>query len=254
MSPELEVFIFFLIWLFSAYFGSFSSGGVSVLWVWLMTAVGMSPQMASITYKLGKIGDVLGGLYQFHKSGNIPTRFLWIGGVVSVIGSFIGTYLIFSIPDWLIYAVSWVSMILLIIVAIVKKSWIHTNPHVSKRREYLYYVTLFWLNIFGNLFIAGSGVWYYFNNTLMIKLPALMAKWLSTAMSVFWCIGSFVAIMMQGQYIVSLSIAFTIGMFIGGWFGSKHVIKIGNEIFRNLLLASIFLFAVYFIYSAYTHY
>lgn len=71
-----------------------------------MTAFGMSPQLASITYKLGKIGDVLGGIYLFHKSGNIPTRFLWIGGIISVIGSFLGTYLIFSISDWIIYAVS----------------------------------------------------------------------------------------------------------------------------------------------------
>ena len=248
MSEELKLFIFFIIWLFSAYFGSFSSWWVSVLWVWLMTAFGMSPQLASITYKRGKIGDVLWGLYLFHKSGNIPTRFLWAGGLVSVVGSFIGSYLIFSIPDWIIYMVSWVSMILLIITAIIKKSWLHSAGYVSKRREYLYYCTLFCLNIFGNLFIAGSGVWYYFNNTFVIKLPALMAKWLSTAMSVFWFIGSFAAIMVRGQYSISLAFAFGIGMFVGWWFGTKHVIKIGNDIFRNLLLISILIFASYFLY------
>lgn len=171
MSEELEIFIFFLIWLFSAYFGSFSSWWVSVIGVWLMTAFGMSPQLASITYKLGKIGDVLGGLYLFHKSGNIPTRFLWIGGVVSVFGSFLGTYLIFSLPDWLIYGVSWLSMILLTCVAIIKKSGIHTDVRVSKRREKFYYVNLFLLNIFGNMFIAGSGVWYYNN---FEKTPRLL--------------------------------------------------------------------------------
>lgn len=251
MPLELEIFIFFLIWLFSAYFGSFSSWGVSVLGVGLMTAVGMSPQLASITYKLGKIWDVLGGLYQFYKSGNIPTRFLWIGGVVSVFGSFFGTYLIFSIPDWIIYAVSWVSMILLTCVAIVKKSGIHSVVHVSKRREYLYYCGLFCLNIFGNMFIAGSGVWYYFNNTFVIRLPALMAKWLATAMSVFWFIGSFIAIMVRGQYDILLALAFGVGMFIGGWFGTKHVIKLGNHIFRNILLCSIILFAFYFLYKSF---
>lgn len=67
-------------------------------------------------------------------------------------------------------------MILLTVVALLKKAGIHTNAYVSKRREYLYYVCLFFLNIFGNLFIAGSGIWYYFNNTFVIKLPALMAK------------------------------------------------------------------------------
>lgn len=59
MSEELKTFIIFLIGLFSAYFGSFSSGGVSVLGVGLLTMLGISPQMATITFKIGKIGDVL---------------------------------------------------------------------------------------------------------------------------------------------------------------------------------------------------
>lgn len=254
MTEETRIIIVFFIWLFSAYFGSFSSWGVSVLGVWLLTAFGLTPQLASITYKLGKIWDVLGGLYLFHKSGNIPTRFLWVGGIVSILGSFLGTYLIFSIPNWLIYGVSGMSMIFLTITALVRKSWIHTNAHVSKKREYLYYCCLFLLNIFGNMFIAGSWVWYYFNNTFLIKLPALMAKWLSTAMSVFWFIGSCIAIIVRGQYAISLAIAFGLGMFLWWWYGTKHVIKLGNHIFRNLLLISITIFAFYFLYLAYNSY
>ena len=251
MPEELKIFLIFLIGIFSAYFGSFSSWGVSVLGVGLMTAFWLSPQLASITYKLGKIGDVIGWLYLFHKSGNIPTRFLWIGSVVSVVGSFLGTYMIFTIPNWIIYLVSAISMLLLTLTAMIKKSWVHTSTYVSKRREYLYYVWLFCLNIFGNIFIAGSWVWYYFNNTFIIKLPALMAKWLSSAMSVFWFIGSLAAIIVRWQYDISLALAFGIGMFIGGWFGTKHIIKLGNDIFRKILLVSIVIFALYFLYLAY---
>jgi uncharacterized membrane protein YfcA len=76
MSEELKIFIIFLIGLFSAYFGSFASGGVSVLGVGLLTFLGISPQMASITFKIGKIGDVLGGVFLFHKNGHIPYHFL----------------------------------------------------------------------------------------------------------------------------------------------------------------------------------
>lgn len=252
MSEELKIIIIFFIGIAASYFGSFSSWGVSVLGVGLLTFLGMSPQMASITYKLGKIWDVLGWLLLFYKSGNIPTRFLLIGGILSIVGSFIGTYFIFDLPNWLIYGVSWISMILLTITAFIRKSWIHPVAYVSKKREYLYYCCLFCLNIFGNFFIAGSGIWYYFNNTFLIKLPALMAKWLSTAMSVFWFIGSFAAIMYRGQYILSSAIAFGIGMFIWGYFGTKHIIKLGNEIFRNILLVSITIFAFYFLYLAYS--
>ena len=254
MFEEFKTFLIFCIWIVSAYFGSFSSWGVSVLWVWLMTILGISPQIASITYKLGKIGDVLGGITIFYKNGHIPTRFLWVGSVVSIVWSFIGTYFIFSLPSWLIYRVSAMSMILLTLTSLVKKSGYHTTSQLSKRREYLYYFCLFFLNIFGNFFIAGSGVWYYFINTLLIKLPALTAKGLSSAMSVFWFIGSFLAIMVRGQYVGSWAIAFWLGMFIGGYFGTKHIIKIGNTLFRNILLISIIIFALYFLTLAYNSY
>ena len=144
----------------------------------------------------------------FYRNGHIPTQFLWIGSVVSIVGSFLGTYFIFSLPSWLIYGVSALSMILLTITSVVRKSRYHAVSQPSKKREYLYYFCLFFLNIFGNFFIAGSGVWYYFNNTLLIKLPALKAKGLSAAMSVFWFIGRFMAILVRGQYVLSWAIAF----------------------------------------------
>ncbi len=40
-------------------------------------------------------------------------------------------------------------------------------------------------------------------------------------------------------------------MFIGGWWGTKHVIRLGNHLFRNILLVSIVIFALYFLYLAY---
>jgi hypothetical protein len=41
-----------------------------------------------------------------------------------------------------------------------------------------------------------------------------MAKGLATAMSVFWFIGSFAAIMVRGQYLIAETLCFGIGMFL----------------------------------------
>jgi uncharacterized membrane protein YfcA len=244
-------FLVFLIGLFSAYFGSFASGGVSVLGVGLLTLLGIPPQMATITFKLGKIGDVLGGLYLFHKSGNIKTRYFLWWGIASIVGSFLGTYLIFSIPDGVIYFVSAITMIVLAIVSVMKKVGIQPQSKVSPMRERVYYACLFLLTFVGNLFIAGSGVWYYFVNTFVIKLSSLEAKGQATAMSVFWFIGTLLAILIQWQYVLSWAIALGIGMLIGGYFGTKHIIKIGNQALRNILLGTIVIFAIYFLYLAF---
>jgi uncharacterized membrane protein YfcA len=60
--------------------------------------------------------------------------------------------------------------------------------------------------------------------------------------------------MAAGQYVISWAIALALGMFIGGYFGTKHIIKLGNNALRNILLISIIAFAFYFIYLAYHSY
>lgn len=216
-----------------------------------LTFLGIPPQMATITLKLGKIGDVLGGIYHFYKHGHIPLHFLFIGGIASFVGSFLGTYLIFSIPDRVIYGVSAFTMLTLALVALLKKSGTRKTEKLSKTREYTYYVCLFFLNMIGNLFIAGSGVWYYFANTFILRLSPLEAKGIATAMSIFWFLGTLLSVIIQGQYVVSWAIALGLGMFIGGWFGTKHIIRLGNELMARFLLSGIILLSLYFLYLAF---
>ena len=251
MSEELKIFIIFLIGIFSAYFGSFSSGGVSALWVWLLTFIGIPPQMATITLKLGKIGDVLGWVYLFYKHGHIPTKYILWGWIMSIVWSFLGTYLIFSIPDKVIYLVSALSMMILALVSYFHGTRIHHIDNLSKKREYLYYICLFFLTMIGNLFIAGSGVWYYFVNTFVLRLSSLEAKGIATAMSLFWFIGTLLWVLAQGRYVISWALALAFGMLIGGYFGTKHIIRLGNSFMRKSLLLSIVLFALYFLYLAF---
>ena len=249
MSEELKIFIFFLIWLFSAYFGSFSSWGVSALSIGMMVMFGVPPQMAGITFKLGKLGDNLGWLILFHKHWHIPRRFVLWWGIALLFGSFLGSYLIISIPDVIMYLGCWVSMLLLTIVSIFKKEkkW----AHISKVREYIGYGTYFVLSIVGNLFPAGSGVWYFFNNTLILKLSPLESKWIASVLALFWFVGTLFGILIAGQYNIAWAISLGLGMFIWWYFGTKHIIKIGNDILKNFLLVSITLSAFYFLYLAY---
>lgn len=250
MFKEYMIPIVFFIWLFSAYFGSFSSGGVSAISIGLMTILGIPPQMAGITFKLWKIWDTLGGLYLFHKGWHIPKRFVLWWGIALMLGSFLGSYLIVSIPDPIMYLGCGVSMLLLAIVSFFKKPTVWST--ISKPREYIWYCTSFLLAVVGNLFPAGSGVWYYFSNTLILRLTPIESKWLASVLTFFWFTGTFFGIITRGQYMISWALALASWMFIWWYFGTKHIIKIGNKSLQYILLAAITIFALYFLYLAYT--
>lgn len=254
MIFDIQTFTIFLIGIFSAYFGTFTSGGVSVLGVGLLTLLGIGPQLATITFKFGKIGDTLGWLYLFYKNGHIKSRFLLADGMMVLFGSFLGSYIIFSISSWIIYVVSALSMLVLVAVSYYKKTGAEPMTHISQKRVYMYYISLFFLSFFGNIFIAGSWVWYYFNNTFVLRLSALEAKWTATAMTIFWLIGTIAGVLLQWQYNLTWWLALALGMLIWGYLGTRHIIALGNHIFRRILLGSIIVFALYFFYLSYTSY
>jgi hypothetical protein len=82
-------------------------------------------------------------------------------------------------------------MVVLTAVSYKKKIGFQSSPiPPSSFRVNMWYVTLFFLTIVGNLFIAGSGVWYYFANTYLLKISSLESKAIATANSFPWFLGA----------------------------------------------------------------
>jgi hypothetical protein len=105
-----------------------------------------------------------------------------------------------------------VSMILLTLVSVFRKDI--PGEHISKIREHIGYITYFFLSIIGNLFPAGSGVWYYFNNTLILRLSPIESKGIASVLALFWFVGTFFGIMVAGQYNIPWAFSLGLGMFI----------------------------------------
>lgn len=230
----------------SSYVGSFTSGGVSALSIALMTFFWLSPQMASVTFKLGKIWDVLSSTYIFYKSGYIPKKYLFWWAVSLMCGSFIGSSLIFNLSERGAYIWSGITMLVLVGTSFFKKEW-QKHFSISKLRESFGYFIYFILAIVGNLFPAGSWVWFYFQNTMVLRLSSLESKWIWSFLSIFWYIWTFLWIISQWIFNTTYAISLTFWMFIGWYFGSKWIVKLGNKNVQRVLLLSIFITGVYFV-------
>lgn len=251
MSQELLTFLIFLIWLFSAYFGSFSSWWVSAISIALMVLTGIPPQMAGITFKLGKIGDTLGWLYHFHKWWHIRREYVIGWGLALMSGSLLGSYIITTLSDTIMYFGCGMSMLVLTVISYLKKEKNNQKRTISRPREYIGYSVYFLLSILGNMFPAGSGVWYYFSNTLILRLTPIESKWIASVLAIFWFIGTFLGILIGGMYNFIWAWALALGMFIGWYLGTKHMISLGNIRLEKVLLSTIFIFALYFVYLGY---
>lgn len=252
MVEEAKIVLIFLIGLVSSFFWGFISWGISVISIGLMSLLWLPPQLSGITFKLWKVGNSIAWVTNFHKEWLIRKELIIGLGIAMMVGGCLGSFFIMSIPDFIMYGVSAVSMIVLVIVAYYKKSG--TGPRhtlLSPTRKIIGYFGYFILALFGNLFPAGSGVWYYFANTFLLKLTTLEWKATWNTVAIFWFVGTTIGILLQWVYNLYYGLALGVGMYIGWYFATKHMIKIGDQKSRDILLVWICIFAFYFLYLAY---
>jgi len=218
----------------------------------MMVFLGIPPQLAGITFKLWKIGNSLAWVRNFHKEGLIRKEYLLWLWFTMMLWWGLGSFFIMDIPDWIMYYVSAISMIILVGVALVKKkTWVERNVQISWIRMYVWYFSYFILSFLWNLFPAGSGIWYYFANTYILKLSTLEGKATGNAIAIFWFIGTAIGVFSQGSYNLIYAFFLALGMFLWGHFATKHMIQIWERKTRNILLIWISIFSLYFLYLGY---
>ncbi|MBP6981379.1 sulfite exporter TauE/SafE family protein [Candidatus Gracilibacteria bacterium] len=243
--------VIFFIGIIARYIGSFVSSGVSVLNIGILTLIGISPQMANITFKLAKIGDNFGGFLLLRKHGHIPYGFVIPSSCVLLIGSFLGSRSLVQLSDAWIFLGSGLSVLLLLIVSLFRKIKLEKNEDTSRIRKIFGFIAQFFASLIGNLFPAGSGMWYYFINTLIFRLTPIQSKGLSSILSFSWSIGTTIGIFSTGVYDIGFAVSLCLGMFFGGYFGTKHVIRIGNHTLDRLIRISMFFFAFFFLFQGF---
>jgi uncharacterized membrane protein YfcA len=256
MSEEFIILIIFLVGIVSSYLGAFVFWGVSAFSIALMVATGLSPQLASITFKLGKIGNSIAALKQYHQKKLIRKEFIIGLWAMSFIGAAVGSFFIVQIPDIFIYSVSGISMILLVIIDIYrqKKKWINKEDislsQIPKKRLWWGYLLEFCMTVLANLSPAASGIYFYFIRTFLFHLSAIESKALGTVLTVPWFLGTCIGIFIAGQYNLIYAIALAIGMYFGAHFGTKKAIDIGDEKIRIFIRWFVIISAIYFLYLA----
>ncbi|MFM2381456.1 MAG: hypothetical protein RLZZ76_223 [Candidatus Parcubacteria bacterium] len=74
----MELLIIFAIGFVSSVFGSFTSGGFSVMGFALLGAYGLSPLLVLSTFKVGAFGSQIGSLYNFIKADKVHWDKVWL--------------------------------------------------------------------------------------------------------------------------------------------------------------------------------
>ena len=223
----------FFVGIFTAWFGSMvgSGGLVSIPFLIFM---GLPPQIAVATNKLGGFGLAVGAIKRYWKSDKILWNEVIPLCILAVIGSYIGARILLFVNEDILERV--IGFILLAVLPFVflKKEIGTVRKIYSKARKRIGYFLYFLVEIWGGFFGGGGATFLhyvfvmFFGFTVVesgatMKIPGILLS--ITALTVF---------VANGIVDYQFGLAIFLGMLIGGWLGAHTALRNGSEWVKGL--------------------
>jgi uncharacterized protein len=155
----LTYIFIFLIGLLCSILGS-AGGGSALISIPLLTLLGITPNQAIATAKVGALGTLLSGLYSFARAGKVDTKIGIICSILWLLGSIAGGYILINIDQNLLEGIFGIGTLVVLTLMISRKK-IYANtisfPVFFKWRYTIGYASFFLVGMWWGL-LAGQAV------------------------------------------------------------------------------------------------
>lgn len=241
----LNLVIIFFAGLITASFGTLVGGG-SLITIPTLIFLGLPPNIAIGTNRLGTNGLIISGLYAFNRKGMVNYKVGLTIGIPALVGSFFGANLVLQINLLILkYVIGIITLIMLFFTFLKPEIGIEKTKHVIKKHEYLIGVILsFFLGIYSGFYGAGTGTFVSYILILVFGQTFLESAGTRKTVTLLPSLLATIIFAFAGVIIYSLGIALFAGNFIGSYIGAHYSDKIGNVWIKRLFFGIVLIMAL----------
>ncbi len=240
----MELLIIFAIGFASSVFGSFTSGGFSVMGFALLGAYGLSPLLVLSTFKVGAFGSQIGSLYNFIKADKVHWDKVWLFSILGIPAVYIATTIVVSIDETLLGRIIGFVLLLFIPISLLKPQMGIVSVTTSRLKHYLGHVSYFFISIYAYSFVVGAGIISSFTQSYFYGMTLLEAKGTGKIPNL---LKGLVSVFMLNEFGVvdwKLGTVFFIGAFFGSLIGTYYSIQAGDVWMRRILFLTVFVVSI----------
>jgi uncharacterized membrane protein YfcA len=228
--------------------GSFSTlvGGTALFTIPALIFLGLSPQTAIATSKLGLIGVNIAGWYKFHQKRMINYKISFIICIPIILGSILGANLVLQINEGLLRKIIGILTLLILAFTIIKpKMGIEKANDAVKNHEYIIGAVLgFFLGIYSGFYSGGAGIFLAYILVLLFRQTFLEIAATRKIPHFFSAVMSGAIFAVHGVIIYSMGISLFLGIFLGSYIGAPYSDKIGNVWIKRLFFVIVLIMAI----------
>jgi uncharacterized membrane protein YfcA len=222
------------------------AGGGSLLTLPVLIFMGLPPNIANGTNRVGIVIQMLAGTAGFKSKGITTFPFSIYMGISALIGSLIGAQIAVDIKGETFNKVlSFVMMVVVII--IIFKPKLKAKELIERttgKHLWIGCVAFFFFGIYGGFINAGLGFililfLHFFNHLSLVKSNATKAVIITIYMS-----GALVVFILNDAVNWKMGLTMAIGTSIGGWFASRFSVNKGDGFIKIFLIVIVSVMAV----------
>jgi uncharacterized membrane protein YfcA len=222
------------------------AGGGSLLTLPILIFMGLPPNVANGTNRIGIIIQMLSGTAGFKSKGVTTFPFSIYMGISALLGSLIGAQIAIDIKgETFNKALSFI-MIVVVLLILLKPKLKATELIEKTTGKHLWIgcLAFFFFGIYGGFINAGLGFililfLHFFNHLSLLKSNATKAVVVSIYMS-----GALFVFILNDAVNWKMGLMMSIGTSLGGWFSSRFSVKKGDGFIKIFLLIMVSSMAV----------
>jgi len=222
------------------------AGGGSLLTLPVLIFMGLPPNIANGTNRIGIVLQMLAGTAGFKSKGITTFPFSIYMGISALIGSLIGAQIAIDIKGETFNKIlSFVMMaVVLLIVFKPKLKAKELLERTTGKHLWICCVAFFFFGIYGGFINAGLGFililfLHFFNHLSLVKSNATKAVIITIYMS-----GALLVFILNDAVNWKMGFTMAIGTSLGGWFASRFSVKKGDGFIKIFLIVMVSIMAV----------
>lgn len=243
MTDAFVLIITLFIGVIAGFFDS-TVGGGGLITIPSLIFLGLPPQVAIATDRLGTLGQEIVAIYKYWRAKKIQWRYVPALSFLSIIGALIGANFLLSIDPKSIQKIVAVLILILLIVIMVKARLGVKRIRVNKAKQTLGYFLYFFLQIFNGFFGTGAGPLSSYNHMFNFGFTMIQASATGIIPWLLLSLSSLVVFARGGVIDYQKGVVLLAGMSLGGYFGAHTALKKGNmwvkRLFSLVVVASAF--------------
>ncbi len=213
-------------------------GGGGMVSLPVLILLGLPPQVAIATNKIGGFGASVGSMRVYARSKRIDWKLSAILSPIAVLAGLAGAFVLTGIPNAVLRTVIAVVLVLLVRFVLFGRGNGLERKTTSRLKKALGYVSYFLLYIYAGAIGAGTGILILLALSSFFGMTLIGAK---AADNLSWILSGIAAIAVYAFYGLidySVGLVLLVGMFLGSSTGARLAVLKGNRWVRIILVVA----------------